>query len=59
MHWLKQKPVLSYFSLAFLISWGGVFLFGSPYSMPANAEQSSGFGQPLFSPISSAQQLPV
>jgi len=39
MNFIKKNPVLSYFALTFIISWGGVYLFGSPYGMPANAEQ--------------------
>jgi membrane protease YdiL (CAAX protease family) len=36
---IKKSPVLSYFVLAFSISWGGVVIFGSPLVIPTNSEQ--------------------
>ena len=36
---IKKFQVLSYFVLAFAISWGGVVIFGSPLAMPATVEQ--------------------
>ena len=35
----KRRPVLSYFVLTFLVSWGGVLILGSPYGMPTTVEQ--------------------
>jgi len=34
MAFIKRHPVLTYFILTFLISWGGVLILGSPYGMP-------------------------
>lgn len=39
MNLFKKHPVLSYFAITFLISWGGVFILGHPYGMPATSEQ--------------------
>jgi len=39
MNLIKKNPVLSYFAITFLISWGGVIILGSPYGMPATNEQ--------------------
>lgn len=36
---IKKNPVLSYYILTFLISWGGVYLLGAPYGMPTPSEQ--------------------
>ncbi len=33
-NWIKEHPVLVYFGLTFLISWGGVLILGAPYGMP-------------------------
>lgn len=39
MNLLKKTPVLCYFAITFLISWGGVFILGYPYEMPSTKEQ--------------------
>lgn len=39
MNLLKKTPVLSYFAIIFLISWGGIFILGYPYGMPSTNEQ--------------------
>ncbi len=36
---IKSHPVLTYFLLTFLISWGGVLILGSPYGMPTSVAQ--------------------
>ena len=36
---IKQHPVLTYFTLTFIISWGGVLILGAPYGMPTTSEQ--------------------
>jgi len=36
---IKKRPVLIYFTLTFVISWGGVLILGAPYGMPATSEQ--------------------
>ncbi len=38
---IKDHSVLSYFALTFAISWGGVFLLGSPSGMPAPSEEAA------------------
>ncbi len=40
--WMKQHPVLIYFILTFVISWGGVLILGAPYGMPTTQAR---FGQ--------------
>ena len=38
---IKRHPVLTYFVLTFVISWGGILLvIGGPSSIPANSEQA-------------------
>lgn len=37
MAFIKNHSVLSYFSLTFIISWGGVIILGAPYGMPATS----------------------
>src|SRR5512146_2437116 len=37
--WARKHPVLAYFTITFIISWGGVLVLGSPYGMPATSEQ--------------------
>ena len=37
--WARHHPVVAYFTLTFIISWGGVLALGSPYGMPATSEQ--------------------
>lgn len=36
---IKKNPVLAYFTITFLISWGGVIIIGYPYGMPETNEQ--------------------
>jgi membrane protease YdiL (CAAX protease family) len=36
---IKRHPVLTYFALTFVISWGGVIILGAPYGMPTTSEQ--------------------
>jgi membrane protease YdiL (CAAX protease family) len=36
---IKSHPVLTYFTLTFAISWGGVLILGAPYGMPTASEQ--------------------
>jgi membrane protease YdiL (CAAX protease family) len=36
---IKKHPVLAYYALTFVISWGGVILLGAPYGMPTTSEQ--------------------
>ena len=35
----KRHPVLTYFVLTFVISWGGVLILGAPRGMPTTSEQ--------------------
>lgn len=37
--WIKDHPLLSYFVITFMISWGGVLILGSPYGMPTSNQQ--------------------
>lgn len=36
---LQKYPVLAYFTLTFLISWGGVLILGAPHGMPTTSEK--------------------
>ena len=36
---IKSHPVLTYFALTFVISWGGVLILGAPSGMPTTKEQ--------------------
>jgi membrane protease YdiL (CAAX protease family) len=36
---IKRHPVLAYYVLAFVISWGGVLILGAPYGMPTSNVQ--------------------
>ena len=36
---IKKHAVLTYYVLAFAISWGGVLILGAPYGMPTTVEQ--------------------
>ena len=36
---IKRHPVLAFFFLTFVISWGGVLMLGTPYGMPTTSEQ--------------------
>ena len=36
---IKEHPVLTYYILTFVISWGGVYILGAPYGMPTTSEQ--------------------
>lgn len=37
--YIMRHPVLIFFALTFLISWGGVLILGAPYGMPTTPEQ--------------------
>lgn len=37
--YIMRHPVLTYFALTFVISWGGVLILGTPYGMPTTSEQ--------------------
>ncbi len=37
--WARRHPVLGYYILTFLISWGGVLILGSPYGMPTTFDK--------------------
>lgn len=50
MNWIKKNPVLSYFILTFLISWGGVYILGAPYGMPAPNEHFTKMWPIVFIP---------
>lgn len=39
INFIRNNPVVSYFILTFTISWGGVYILGSPYGMPTSSEQ--------------------
>jgi len=39
MNWIKKHSILSFYILTFLISWGGVYILGAPYGMPAPSGQ--------------------
>ena len=36
---LKSHPVLAYFVLTFVISWGGVLILGAPHGMPTTSQK--------------------
>jgi membrane protease YdiL (CAAX protease family) len=36
---IKRRPVVAYFAMTFVISWGGVLVLGAPYGMPTTREQ--------------------
>jgi membrane protease YdiL (CAAX protease family) len=36
---IKRRPVMAYFAMTFVISWGGVLILGAPYGMPTTREQ--------------------
>ena len=36
---IKNHPVISYFILTFVISWGGVLILGAPHGMPTTQEK--------------------
>jgi uncharacterized protein len=39
---IKSHPLISYFALAFAISWGGMLLIiGGPGAIPATAEETT------------------
>lgn len=50
MNRIKKNPVLYYFLLTFLLSWGGVYLLGAPYGMPAPNEQFARVWPVVFIP---------
>jgi membrane protease YdiL (CAAX protease family) len=47
---INRHPVLTYFVLAFAISWGGVFILGAPYGLPATSDQSAKVWPIVFLP---------
>ena len=49
---IRSHPVLSYFALTFVISWGGVFALGAaPYGLPATSEQAAKSWPIVFIPF--------
>lgn len=38
-NFIKDRSVLTYFVLTFIISWGGVFILGAPHGMPTTSVQ--------------------
>jgi membrane protease YdiL (CAAX protease family) len=48
---IKSHPILSYFALTFVISWGGVLVLGAPYGMPATSDQANKFWPIVFLPF--------
>lgn len=36
---IENRPVLAYFVLTFVVSWGGVLILGAPHGMPTTSEQ--------------------
>ena len=47
---IKSHPVLTYYILTFVISWGGVLILGAPYGMPATEEKSEKVWPIVFLP---------
>ncbi len=47
---IKRHPVLSYFVLTFVISWGGVLILGGPSGMPATSEKFAKLWPIVFVP---------
>ena len=47
---IQKRPVLNYFILTFIISWGGVLVLGAPYGMPTTSEQSAKVWPIVFIP---------
>lgn len=47
---IMRHPVLAYFAVAFVISWGGVLMLGIPYGMPATPSQSAKVWPIVFMP---------
>lgn len=47
---IKKHPVLTYFTLTFAISWGGVLILGAPYGMPATEAQAAKMWPVVFLP---------
>lgn len=45
-----RHPVLTYFAITFIISWGGVLILGTPYGMPATPDQSAKVWPIVFMP---------
>jgi membrane protease YdiL (CAAX protease family) len=45
-----RHPVLTYFAITFVISWGGVLILGAPYGMPATPDQSAKVWPIVFMP---------
>ncbi len=47
---IMRHPVLTYFAITFVISWGGVLILGTPYGMPATPDQSAKVWPIVFMP---------
>lgn len=47
---LTRHPALAYFTIAFLISWGGVLILSIPYGMPATPDQAETAWPIVFMP---------
>lgn len=47
---IRQHPMIVFFALTFIISWGGILILGSPYGMPAMSEQSEKMWPIVFLP---------
>lgn len=47
---IKNHPLLTYFLLTFIISWGGVMILGAPYGMPTAQETFKSMWPIVFLP---------
>jgi membrane protease YdiL (CAAX protease family) len=47
---IKRRPVMAYFAMTFVISWGGVLILGAPYGMPTTREQFEAVYPMVFLP---------
>lgn len=47
---IKNRSVLTYFILTFVISWGGVLILGAPHGMPTTSEQFESLYPIVFLP---------
>ncbi|NPV75640.1 MAG: CPBP family intramembrane metalloprotease [Anaerolineae bacterium] len=48
---ILRHPVFFYFFITFALSWGGVFILGRPYGMPAHPDQSAKVWPIVFMPF--------
>jgi membrane protease YdiL (CAAX protease family) len=48
MAFIRSRPVLTYFALVFIISWGGGFLILGPGGLPLRPEEFANFGAWLY-----------